>query len=128
MKLDNDMFLANMNRVNLKGEKVMVWPSRAESTKGKEFVIGEEKQPRMIKPKNPETGRWKKNKRRKPQSRPKATFNIFIAKYREGRAGIRGNKKQITRLPKPDHPVSLSQTSTSAPGSTSNNRSQTLPW
>jgi hypothetical protein len=42
MKLDKDSFLANMNMVELDGKKVLVRPSQAESTKGKEVVIGEE--------------------------------------------------------------------------------------
>jgi hypothetical protein len=42
MKLDKDPFLANMNMVKLKGKKALVWPSHAETTKGKEVVIGQE--------------------------------------------------------------------------------------
>jgi hypothetical protein len=42
MKLDNDPFLANMNKIELDGKKVLVRPSQAESTKGKEVIIGEE--------------------------------------------------------------------------------------
>jgi hypothetical protein len=56
MKLDKDLFLANMNMVELKGKKFMVQPSHAESTKGKKVVIGEERQSRMIKPKSPKDG------------------------------------------------------------------------
>jgi hypothetical protein len=37
MKLDKDSFPMNMIMVELKGKKVMVWPSKAESTKGKEL-------------------------------------------------------------------------------------------
>jgi hypothetical protein len=92
MKLDKDPFLANMNMLELDGKKVLVQPSQAKLTKGKEVVIGEEKQPRMIKPKNPEIGRWKKNERSKPRSCPKVTFDILMAKYRDGKAGIRGCK------------------------------------
>jgi hypothetical protein len=55
MKLDKDLFSANMNTVKLGGKKVMVQPSQAESTKGKGAIIGEERRPRMIKPKNLET-------------------------------------------------------------------------
>jgi hypothetical protein len=47
-------------------EEGLVQPSQAMLTKGKEFVIGEERQPRMIGPKNLEIGRWKKNERSKP--------------------------------------------------------------
>jgi hypothetical protein len=42
MKLDKDLFPMNMNMVELDGKKVRVQPSQAESTKGKEVVIGEE--------------------------------------------------------------------------------------
>jgi hypothetical protein len=65
MKLDKDSFLANMNTVELDGMKVLVQPSQAESTNGNEVVIGEERQPRMVRPKNLEIGRWKKNERSK---------------------------------------------------------------
>jgi hypothetical protein len=55
-----------MNTVELDGKKVMVQPSQAGSIKGKEVVIGEERQLRMIRPKNLEIGPWKKNERSKP--------------------------------------------------------------
>jgi hypothetical protein len=42
MKLFKDLFLTNMNMVELKGKKVLVWPSQVESTKGKEVIIGKE--------------------------------------------------------------------------------------
>jgi hypothetical protein len=56
MKLDKDMFPANLNMVELEGKKVLVWPSQVETTKGKEVVIGEECPPRMIKAKNLKDG------------------------------------------------------------------------
>jgi hypothetical protein len=46
MKLDKDPFLANINMVEIDG-KVLVRPSQAESTKGKEVVIGEERERRV---------------------------------------------------------------------------------
>jgi hypothetical protein len=58
-------------------------------TKLKEVVIEEERPPRMIKPKSPKDGQWWKNERSKSQQRPKATFNILLAMYKEGRAGIK---------------------------------------
>jgi hypothetical protein len=91
MKLNKDPFLANMNMVELDGKKVLVQPSLAVSTKDKEVVIGEERQPRMISPKNLEISRWKENERSKPRSHPKVTFNILMAKYRDGKAVIRGH-------------------------------------
>jgi hypothetical protein len=42
MKLDKDMFPVNMNMVELKEKKVLIRPSHAETTKGKEVAIGEE--------------------------------------------------------------------------------------
>jgi hypothetical protein len=92
MKLDKDPLLANMSMIELDRKKALVRPSQAESTKGKDVVIGEERHPRMIRPKNPEIGRWKKNERSKLQSRPKSSFDILMDKYRAGRAGIREHK------------------------------------
>jgi hypothetical protein len=56
MKLDKYPFLTNMNMIDLNGKKVLVRPSQAESTKGKEVIRGEERPPRMIKPKGPKDG------------------------------------------------------------------------
>jgi hypothetical protein len=88
MKLDKDMFPVNMNIVELNG-KVLVQPSQAKLTKGKEVIIGEKRPLRMIKPKSPKDGQWWKKKGSKPQRHPKATFDILMAKYKEGRVGIR---------------------------------------
>jgi hypothetical protein len=41
MKLDKDPFSTNMNMVELEGKKVLVRPSQAESTKGKDIIVGE---------------------------------------------------------------------------------------
>jgi hypothetical protein len=46
----------------------------------------------MIKPKSPKDGQWQKNEGSKPQQRSKATFDIRMVKYKEGRDGIRGCK------------------------------------
>jgi hypothetical protein len=67
MKLIKDLFLTNMNMVELKGKKILVWPSQVESTKGKEVIIGKEQSLRMIKPKSPKGGQWQKNEGSKPQ-------------------------------------------------------------
>jgi hypothetical protein len=90
MKLDKDSFMVNMNMVKLDGKKVLVRPSQAESTKGKEVVIGEERPPRMIKPKSPKDDKWQRNEGSKPQRCSEATFNILMAKYKEGRADVMG--------------------------------------
>jgi hypothetical protein len=55
--LDKDPFSTNMNMVELEGKKILVRPSQAETTKGKEVIIGEERPPRMIKTKSLEDGR-----------------------------------------------------------------------
>jgi hypothetical protein len=119
MKLNKDSFSVNMNMVELNRKKVLVWPSQVESTKGKEVVIGEERQLRTIKLKSPKDGQWQKNEGSKPQQRPKATFDFLMAKYKEGKAAIRGRKNWTTQNTKLDSLVSLSQTSTSATGSSS---------
>jgi hypothetical protein len=43
MKLKKDPFLANMNMVELIDKRVLVRPSQAKSSKGKEVVIGEDR-------------------------------------------------------------------------------------
>jgi hypothetical protein len=53
--------------VELDGKKVLVRPTQAESTKGKEVTIGEVRLLRMIKPKSLKDGQWQKNERGKPQ-------------------------------------------------------------
>jgi hypothetical protein len=86
------MFPTNMNMIELNGKKVLVQSSQAESTKGKEVVIGEERSPRMIKPKSPKDGQWQKNEDGKLQRPSKATFNILMTKYKKGRADIRSHE------------------------------------
>jgi hypothetical protein len=53
----------------------------------------------MIKPKSPKDGQWKKNERSKSQSHPKATFDILMAKYKEGRADIKECENQTILFP-----------------------------
>jgi hypothetical protein len=53
----------------------------------------------MIKPKSSKDGQWQNNEVGKAQCHPKATFDILMAKYKEGRAGI---------ITKPDSLISLS--------------------
>jgi hypothetical protein len=57
MKLEKDPLQVNMNTVELEGKKVLVRPSQAKSTKGKKVIIEEERQLRMIRPKNLKIGR-----------------------------------------------------------------------
>jgi hypothetical protein len=58
MMLDRDPFPVNMNMVELEGKKVLILPSQAETTKGKEVVTGEEWPLRMIKLKSLKDGQW----------------------------------------------------------------------
>jgi hypothetical protein len=51
-----------------------------------------------------------------------------MAKYKDGRVGIRGRKNQTIQNPKLISLVSLSQASTSAAGSSSNKQSRTPQW
>jgi hypothetical protein len=99
MKLDKDPFPANMNMVELERKKVLVRPYQVETTKGKEVIIGEERPPRMIKPKSPKDGQWQKNEGGKLQCRPKATFDILMAKYKDGRASVRGHENGPSEIP-----------------------------
>jgi hypothetical protein len=128
MKLDKELFQTNMNMVELDGKKVLVQPSQVESTKGNEIVIREEWPPRMIKSKSPKDGQWQKNEKSKSQQCPKATFDILMPKYMEGRAGIREHENWTIRNIKPDSPVSLSQANSSTVGSLSAKRPRTPPW
>jgi hypothetical protein len=52
-------------------------------------------------------GQWQKNEGGKPQQHPKATFDVLMAKYKEGRADIRGHENQTIWNAKPDSPISL---------------------
>jgi hypothetical protein len=73
--------------------------------------------------------RWPMAKERggTPQWCPKATINILMVKYKEGRAGIRGHKNWTIRNTKLDSPVSLSSTSTSTTKSSSGKWSRAPP-
>jgi hypothetical protein len=53
----------------------------------------------MIKSKSPKDGQWQKNERSKSQQRPKETFGILMAKYKEGRAGIMERKNWTIQFP-----------------------------
>jgi hypothetical protein len=78
MKLDKDSFPVNMNMVEHDWKKVLVQPSQAELTKGKEIIIGEEWRPRMIKPKSPTDGQWQKNEGGGEPQRPSKIPNQTV--------------------------------------------------
>jgi hypothetical protein len=117
MKLDKDPFPANMNMVELNGKKVLVRPSQAESTKGKEVAIGQERPPRMIKPKSLKGGNGKRMRgaSRSDTQRPPSTSS-----WPNTRKGQHlGRNNPTIQNTKSDSPVSLSQASTSTVGSSS---------
>jgi hypothetical protein len=58
MKLDKDSFPMDMNMVELDKKKILFQPSQTELTKGKDVIIGEERPPRIIKPKSLKDGQW----------------------------------------------------------------------
>jgi hypothetical protein len=99
MKLDKDSFLANMNMIELDRKKILFRPSQAESTKGNDVVIGEERSLRLIKQKSPKDDQWQKNEGSKPQRCSNAIFDILMTKYKLGRSGIRGAKTGPSIIP-----------------------------
>jgi hypothetical protein len=127
MKLNKDLFPTDMNMVELDGKKILIQPSQAESTKGKEVIIGEKRPPRMLKPKYSKDGQWKKNERSKSQECPKVTFDILMAKYKEGRVNTRERENWTIRNAQPASPVSLGQASMFTAGSSSNKQPRTPP-
>jgi hypothetical protein len=62
MKLDTDPFPMNVNIINFE-EKIVVRTSQAESTHGKNVIVSDALQVRMIKPKSPDPRLWKTNQR-----------------------------------------------------------------
>jgi hypothetical protein len=104
MKLDEDPFPMNMNIVQLEGKKVIIQPSQAESTKGKDVVVGEERQPRMIKPKSPKHDKWKKMRG--------TSHNLAQRLLSTSSWLSTGKVGPVSRSAKSDHPVSLDQAST----------------
>jgi hypothetical protein len=53
MRLDTDLFPANVNMIDFEGKKVLVHPEQAHNTKGKSVVMSDESKVRMLKPPNP---------------------------------------------------------------------------
>jgi hypothetical protein len=74
---------------------------------------------RIIKPKSLKDGQWQKNEGSKPHRCLKATFNILMAKYKDGRSDIMGRENWTIRNTKPDSLISLSQASVSVTSSSS---------
>jgi hypothetical protein len=61
MRLDTNPFPANVNMIDFEGNMVLVHPSQAGTTKGKNVVLSDEPRAKMLKPRNPELGEWKVN-------------------------------------------------------------------
>jgi hypothetical protein len=97
MMLDKDPFPVNMNMVELERKKVLVRPSQAETTKGKEVIIGEERPPRMIKMKSPKDGQWQKNKGGQATMPPKGHLRHRHGQV-QGRQGRRQGAQKLDHL------------------------------
>nr|CAE04479.3 OSJNBa0029L02.20 [Oryza sativa Japonica Group] len=102
MKLDHDHF--PVNTINFNDKKVLIRPEQAESTKGKEVVIGEPRS-KMIVLKKPEVGVWKENRSgastSKAPRKTKVTFNMLLEKYeKQGGEKIRNKGKRPRSPPK----------------------------
>jgi hypothetical protein len=98
MKLDRDLFPVNMNMVELKGKKVLVRPSQAETTKGEEVIIGEERPLRMIKPKSTNDGQWQKNEgasRNDAQRPPSTSSRLSTRKVGLASRGVKMRPSEI---------------------------------
>jgi hypothetical protein len=89
MKLEKNLFPANMNMVEVDGKKVLLRSSQAETTKGKEIVIGEERPSRMIKPKSPKDDKCQKNEgaSRNDVQRPPSTSSWLSTRKAESASG-----------------------------------------
>nr|ABA97060.1 retrotransposon protein, putative, unclassified [Oryza sativa Japonica Group] len=100
MKLDHDLF--PVNTINFNNKKVLIRPEQAESTKGKEVVIGEPR-PKMMVPKKPEVGVWKENKggasTSKAPRKTKETFDMLLKKYEKQGDERDHNKGKRPRSP-----------------------------
>jgi hypothetical protein len=79
-----------------------------------------------MKPKSPKDGQWQQNEG-KSQQYSKATFDILMAKYKDGSADIRGHTNQTIRNTKPQSLVSLGWASMSTVGSSPDKRYRTPP-
>jgi hypothetical protein len=79
MKLDTDQFPIGM--VELEKKKILVRIDQAETTKGKNVIVSDDLQNRMIKPHNPEVRVWKENMQRKLAKKVKPTSAMLIEKY-----------------------------------------------
>jgi hypothetical protein len=100
---------------------VMVRPSQAESIKGKDVNIGEERKLRMVKPKSPEAGRWKRKEKSNPLLIPSPPSTSSWLNINRAETASGSSKIGHSELEKLD-PVSLSQAGSSAGGRSSNGK------
>jgi hypothetical protein len=75
--------------LNLEGKKILVRPSQAETTKGKNVIIGESRE-----------------KVRPTTKKPKPTFAKPLAKYKKVNALTKSRENQTVRKVKPELSVS----------------------
>jgi hypothetical protein len=85
--------------LNLEGKKILVRPSQAETTKGKNVIIGESRE-----------------KVRPTTKKPKPTFDEPSAKYKKGNAHTKSRQNQTIWKVKPELPVSPRQADVSVTG------------
>jgi hypothetical protein len=78
--------------IHLEGKKILVWPSQAETTKGKNVIIGESRE-----------------KVRPTTKKPKPTFHEPSAKYMKGNAHTKSRQNWTVRKVKLDLSVSPCQ-------------------
>jgi hypothetical protein len=81
MKLDTDPFPVNVNLINIEEKRVLVHTRQADTTRGKNVIMSDEPRARMVKPRNPEPGVWKVNRRRWIGSKVKPTSSMLREKY-----------------------------------------------
>jgi hypothetical protein len=80
MKLDVDPFPVNV--LELGQKKILVRLGQAATTKGKNVIVSDAFRSRMIKPRNPEEGVWKRNTYRGPARKVIPPSRMLIEKYK----------------------------------------------
>jgi hypothetical protein len=79
--------------INIEDKKILVWPSQAETTKGKNIIIGES------------------GEKMKPTIKKlKFMFDKLLAKYKKGNAHTKDRQNRTIRKVKPKLPVFPRQT------------------
>jgi hypothetical protein len=79
MRLDVDPFL--VNTVGFGEKRILVHSDESDTAKGKNVVMSDELQNKMIKPHNPKVGVWKQNVRRSLMRKAKPNSEALITKY-----------------------------------------------